>query len=302
MSAERGDEAGAEFEADGGRLDRVVADRLGLTRADVQRAINEGRVLVQGRAVRKSFPLAGGERVTVDLEGWGRLPPEGPAVPVRFEDQHLLIVAKPAGLPTHPTASRRSGTLVNRLLGMGAPLSSRGGPDRPGIVHRLDAGTSGLMVVAKEDRTHDLLADLFRRHEVDRRYVVLVRGDVPQDRFDVEAPLARTGPRIVVRRGRGRPAETAFRVMERPPRATLLEAVPRTGRTHQIRVHLAAVGHPVLGDARYGGGGDEATRLGLTRPFLHSGHIAFTHPVTGQPVEVEEPLPVELEEALRRAR
>jgi 23S rRNA pseudouridine1911/1915/1917 synthase len=291
-----------EFEADPGRLDRVVADRLGLPRAEVQRAIEQGRVLVNGRPLRKSFSLSGGERITLDLEGWGRLAPEGPAVPVRYQDPHLLVVAKPAGLPTHPTASRRSRTLVNRLLGMGVPLSSRGGADRPGIVHRLDAGTSGLMLVAKDDRTHELLAGLFARHEVDRRYLVLVRGAVPQDRFDVEAPLARRGPRIVVRRGGGREAETGFVVRERLPRATLLEAVPRTGRTHQIRVHLAAVGHPVLGDARYGGGGEEARRLALTRLFLHSWRVRFTHPITGELVEAEEPLPAELEQALRLAR
>jgi 23S rRNA pseudouridine1911/1915/1917 synthase len=290
-----------DFGGEPGRIDRVVAARLGIPRADVQRAIAEGRVLVDGVPRPKAFALSGGERVTVDLEGWGAIPPEGPALPVRFEDDHLLVVAKPAGLPTHPTASRRTGTLINRLLGMKVPLSSGSSRDRPGIVHRLDAGTSGLLVVAKDDRTHALLSQLFARHEVDRRYLALVRGDVEQDRFLVEAPLARRRARIVVRRGQGRAAETEFEVRDRMARATLVEAAPRTGRTHQIRVHLAAVGHPVLGDSRYGGGGDEAKLLGLTRPFLHAWRLGFDHPITGERIQLEEPLPEDLAAALRQA-
>jgi 23S rRNA pseudouridine1911/1915/1917 synthase len=294
--------AAQEFEGQPGRLDSVAAAHLGIPRADVQRAITDGRVLVDGRHRPKSFSLSGGERVSVDLRGWGEIPAEGPAVPVRFEDDHLLVVAKPAGLPTHPTTSRRTGTLVNRLLGMGRPLSMGSVPDRPGIVHRLDAGTSGLLVVAKDNRTHALLSELFARHGVDRRYLALVRGRPEQERFAVEAPLARRRDRIVVRRAQGRAAQTEFEVREHFPRATLVEATPRTGRTHQIRVHLAAVHHPVLGDARYGGGGYEAKRLGLTRPFLHSWRLEFDHPITGERVRVEEPLPEDLAAALRAAR
>jgi RluA family pseudouridine synthase len=169
-------------------------------------------------------------------------------------------------------------------------------------VHRLDAGTSGLVVVAKDDETHLGLGRLFAAHDVDRRYLTLVRGTPEHHRFAVDAALARRGPRIVVRPGQGRTAETRFEVRERFERATLMEAAPRTGRTHQIRVHLASIGHPILGDRRYGGGGDDARRLGLDRPFLHSWRMSFTHPVTAIRVEVEEPLPEDLEEALRRAR
>jgi len=185
---------------------------------------------------------------------------------------------------------------------MGRPLSTLSGPDRPGIVHRLDAGTSGLLVVAKDDVTHAALGDLFRRHEVRRRYLALVRGRPEYDRFAVEAPLARRGPRIVVRRGEGRAAETELHVLERLGRSSLVEAAPRTGRTHQIRVHLAAVGHPILGDRRYGGGGDEAKRIGLARPFLHAWKLSFIHPLTGGLVQVEEQLPADLGRALDRAR
>jgi 23S rRNA pseudouridine1911/1915/1917 synthase len=292
----------SDFEATPGRLDRVVADRLGVPRAEAQRAISAGRVLVDGRPRPKSFALAGGERVEADLSLGAEILPEGPPVPVRYEDPFLMVVSKPAGIPTHATASRRTGTLVNRLLGMGVALSSGYEPDRPGIVHRLDAGTSGLLVVAKDDETHQALAAMFKEHVVSRRYLALVRGRVEHDRFAVEAPLARRGARVVVRRGQGREAETEFEVRERLQAATLLEAAPRTGRTHQIRVHLMAIGHPILGDRTYGGGGDLARKLRLERSFLHSWRIAFDHPRTVERVEVEETLPDDLERALERAR
>lgn len=285
-----------------GRLDAVVARLLGVPRADVQRAIEAGRVLVDGDPRSKSHRLTGGERIDVDLPGEEPLAPEGPPVPVRHEDEHLAVVAKPAGLVMHPTAARRRGTLVNRLLAMGIPLAPAGGPLRPGIVHRLDAGTSGLVVIAKTDEAFAALRELFRRHAVDRRYVALVRGAVRHDSFAVEAPLGRRAARIVVDATEGRRAATGFEVLERSAATTLIEATPETGRTHQIRVHLASIGHPILGDRTYGGGGDDARRLGLTRPFLHARRLAFTHPITGEPVEVDEPLPDDLRTALDRSR
>jgi 23S rRNA pseudouridine1911/1915/1917 synthase len=290
------------FEAAPGRLDAVVAARLGVTRAEAQRAIAAGGVTVDGSPRPKSFRLAGGERVEVDLAPAAEVPPEGPPVEVRFADARLAVVAKPAGLPTHPTENRRTGTLVNRLLGMGVPLAPAGGPLRPGIVHRLDAGTSGLLVIACDDEAFLALGRLFAAHRADRRYLALVRGVVEHDRFEVDAPLGRRGARIRVDATGGRPAETVLEVRERLGRASLLEAAPRTGRTHQIRVHLGAVGHPILGDGRYGGGGDDARALGLTRPFLHAWRIAFEHPFTGERIDLEEPLPADLDEALRRAR
>jgi 23S rRNA pseudouridine1911/1915/1917 synthase len=285
-----------------GRLDKVVASALAMTRAEVQRAIAEGRVVVDGRPREKSFALAGGERVEVDLAGVEEVPASGSPVPVRYEDDRLLVVAKPAGMITHPTAARRSGTLVNSLLGMGVPLSSVGGPERRGIVHRLDAGTSGLLVVAKDDEIHELLSGMLSRREIARRYLALVRGVVEHDRFAVDAPLSRRGARVVVQHGRGRDAETAFEVRERFGSATLLEAAPLTGRTHQIRVHLSSIGHPILGDRTYGGGGHDAKRLELARPFLHAWRLSFAHPVTGERIEVEEPPPEDLEAALRVLR
>ncbi|MGH2546292.1 MAG: RluA family pseudouridine synthase [Actinomycetota bacterium] len=288
-------------EATPGRLDSVVANLSGMPRADVQRAIARGAVLVDGVSRPKSFRLRGGERIEAVLEGPAEVGPEPGGVPVRYEDDHLAVVAKPAGMVSHPTASRRSGTLVNRLLGMGMPLSGAGGTDRPGIVHRLDAGTSGLLVVAKDDETHEQLTRMLAAREVGREYLALVRGEVVHEAFTVEAPLGRDRARVVVRRGTGVEAATQLEVRERFPGATLLVARPRTGRTHQIRVHLRSVGHPILGDRAYGGGGDDARRLGLSRPFLHAWRLSFAHPVTGDRIEVEEPLPNDLREALRRA-
>lgn len=291
-----------ELTGEPGRLDQVVASLLGVPRADVQRAIAAGRVTVDGAERAKSYRLEGGERIEVDLPDTSEIPPEGPPLDVRYRDDHVLVVSKPAGLVTHPTASHRTNTLVNRLLGMGVPLSQAGGWLRPGIVHRLDAGTSGLVIVACDDETHEALAAMLHDHLVQRTYLALVRGGVAHDAFIVDAPLQRRRAKIVVRQATGKPAETAFEALERFEVATLLQATPRTGRTHQIRVHLSAIGHPIIGDRAYGGGGDLATSLGLKRPFLHAARLAFDHPRTGKRIEVEEPLPDDLAEALRRIR
>ena len=280
----------------------MICSRLGVTRAEAQRAIAAGAVLVDGAPQRKSFRLAGGERIEAELSTVRDLSPEGPPLEIRYRDDHIAVVSKPAGLPTHPTENRRTGTVVNRLLGMGLPLAPRGGGLRPGIVHRLDAGTSGLLVVALTDEAHGALSGTFKRHGADRRYLALARGVVEHDRFEVVAPLGRRGARIRVDAVAGREAATSFEVLERFERATLLEASPRTGRTHQIRVHLASVRHPILGDLRYGGAGQDAAALGLSRPFLHAWRIGLDHPATGERIELEEPLPPDLATALERLR
>ncbi|MGH2641261.1 MAG: RluA family pseudouridine synthase [Actinomycetota bacterium] len=289
-------------EAEEGRLDAVVSRITGIARADVQRAIAAGMVRVDDEPKGKSFRLHGGERLTIEIEPDAPLQPEGPPVPIRYRDEHLAVVSKPAGLVTHPTVGRRDGTLVNRLLGMGMPLATAGGSLRPGIVHRLDAGTSGLLVVASTDEAYGALRQLFHDHDVDRTYLAVVRGRVANDAFAVDAPLGRRASKIVVDATEGRRAETGFAVRERLEGATLLEATPRTGRTHQIRVHLAAIGHPILGDRAYGGGGDDARAVGLDRPFLHAWRLSFVHPLTGAPVSLQEDLPPELVAALERLR
>lgn len=293
---------GERFTATPGRLDVVAAAALGVTRAEIQRAIADGRVTVDGRGRPRSFGLAGGESVEVDLRAPAAIHAGGDPVPVVYQDDALAIVVKPAGVLTHPTTVHREGTLVSRLLAMDVPLAPAGGPMRPGIVHRLDAGTSGLLLVASTDEAYAALQDMLRRHEVDRRYLALVRGSPAHDDFRVEAPLGRRAAKIVVDRVAGRAAATGFTVEERLARTTLIEAAPETGRTHQIRVHLKAVGHPIVGDTRYGGGGDDARRLGLHRPFLHAWRLDLIHPMTGAPVAAEAPLPPDLLEALDRAR
>lgn len=290
------------LDAEEGRLDAVVATMTGEARADVQRAIAAGKVHVDGEPRSKSFRLRGGERLTIEIERDASIAPEGPSVPIRYEDEYLVVIVKPTGVVTHPTVGRRDGTLVNRLLGMGVPLAPAGGPLRPGIVHRLDAGTSGLMVVAKTDPAYAALRSMFRAHTVQRAYLALVRGAVAHDAFAVDAPLGRRAAKVVVDATEGRRAETGFEVRERLAGATLLEAFPRTGRTHQIRVHLAAIGHPVLGDRAYGGRGDDARRVGLDRPFLHAWRLSFAHPMGDRRVEIEEDLPEDLESALARIR
>lgn len=285
-----------------GRLDAVLAELAGVARADVQRAIERGAVLVDGEARPKSFRLSGGERIEAELAADEPPPPEPGGIPLRYEDEHLAVVSKPPGVVTHPTASRRTGTLVNLLLGMGMPLSTVGGSDRPGIVHRLDAGTSGLMIVAKDDETHRGLVRMLSARRVARTYLALVRGAPAHDVFAVEAPLARHRARVAVRSGTGVEAATDLEVRERLPGTALLVARPRTGRTHQIRVHLSSIGHPIVGDRAYGGAGDLARRLGLSRPFLHAWRLAFDHPATAESIELEEPLPEDLQDALERAR
>ncbi|MEA2521387.1 MAG: rRNA synthase [Actinomycetota bacterium] len=286
------------FIGEAGRLDAVLARLTGVARADIQRAIVAGDITVDGHARPKSHRLEGGERLEVRLGESEALAPEPGGVPIRWRDDDLMAVSKPAGLVTHPTENRRTGTLVNRLLGMDIPLSSVGGPLRPGIVHRLDAGTSGLMLVALTDRAHTAIQTMMRSHLVARRYLALVRGYVENEQFAVDAPLGRKTDRVVIDHTEGRDAETAFEVRERFPNATLLDATPKTGRTHQIRVHLRAIGHPILGDRAYGGMGDDARRIGLVRPFLHSWQLTFDHPLTGELVALEEPLPEDLAAAL----
>jgi 23S rRNA pseudouridine1911/1915/1917 synthase len=281
-----------------GRLDAVLAGLTGRPRADVQRAIATGLVTVDGSLRPKSFRLGGGESITYSSIEPGSLEPEGPPVQVLYEDEDLAIVSKPAGVATHPTATRRTGTLVNRLLGMGMSLAPAGGPLRPGIVHRLDIGTSGLMIVAKTDQAYDPLSAMMKRHDVRRTYLALVRGVAHNATFSIDAPLSRRAERIVVDRTQGREARTDVRVLTRFARSTLVAATPLTGRTHQIRVHLAAVGHPIEGDRTYGGGGDHARELGLHRPFLHSNRIAFEHPLTADTIRAEDPLPSDLADAL----
>lgn len=285
------------------RLDAFLVERgLAPTRAAAQRAIEDGRVTVDGRARPKSHDVSGTEDVRVAP------PPEpaaGEAVDVPFavvhEDDTLLVVDKPAGVVVHPGAGHDVGTLAQALAGRAA-----GGPDpeRPGIVHRLDRDTSGLLVVAKSEAAHAALSAMIRERAVVRRYLALVDGRPGAASGTIDAPLGRDRRRRTVMSSdtdKPRDAVTHFTVAEALPRTTLLEVELDTGRTHQIRAHMQAIGHPVAGDQRYGGAG-AGRRVGLARQFLHAHELMFRHPSTGEELRCESKPPADLRRALDAAR
>jgi 23S rRNA pseudouridine1911/1915/1917 synthase len=289
-----------EAESAGERLDVLLAETLG-SRSRAQRMIVEGRVLVDGATVRKNHRLAGGERVAID-EG-----PQAPDTPnpdapvaqfgVAYEDEHLIVVDKPAGVVVHPARGHRDGTLAQALGGRAAGGED---PGRAGIVHRLDRNTAGRLVVAKNDAVHRNLKEAMARREIRREYLALVEGRPPSRSGTIEAPIGRDRRvRILMSTDSdvAKEAITHFEI-ERPlPQSTLLRVRLQTGRTHQIRVHMQAIGHPVCGDREYG----HEDRYGLTRQFLHAARLAFTHPVTGDEVDVTSPLPADLAAALAAA-
>jgi 23S rRNA pseudouridine1911/1915/1917 synthase len=290
-------------EAAGARLDRFLAElpEIG-SRAAAERLLAAGGVTVDGAAPRvKSHRLAGGEEV--ELEPPERAPstlvPETMDLRIVLEDEHLLVVDKPAGLVVHPAPGHAAGTLVHGLLGRAAAGGDE--PERPGIVHRLDRDTSGLLVVARSDEAHRRLQGLIRRRRVEREYVALVRGRPRSREGRIEAAIGRDRrdpTRHSLDTASPRDAVTHFGVEELLRSHALLTVRLETGRTHQIRVHLAAIDLPVSGDPVYGVEGD----LGLERQFLHAALLAFPHPMSGEPVEAESPLPPDLEAALARAR
>jgi 23S rRNA pseudouridine1911/1915/1917 synthase len=285
----------------GTRLDAFLAqfEELG-SRSRVAGLVRRGAVLVDGIARQKSFPIAEGQIVTVDIpaEVPSSLLAEDLPVPVLYEDEWLMVVDKPAGMPVHPSRGHASGTLVNALVGRGA---AGGEAFRPGVVHRLDKDTTGLLVVAKSVDVHRKLTAMMRQRAVDRRYLALVHGSFTVNTGTIEAPVGRDPVRrqsMAVGGAAARDAVTHFTVVERLDDYTLVEAKLETGRTHQIRVHFLAIGHPVVGDPVYA----RRDAVGLGRQFLHSYRLRFTHPVTGEEVSVESPLPRDLEGVLQTLR
>ena len=292
----------AEAEDAGLRLDAFLAARGAVaSRAAAERLIETGAVTVDGRRRAKSHRVAAGQQVA--LEEPAAAEADVCAVPfeVVFEDEYLLVVDKPAGVVVHPAPGHRGPTLAQALTGRAA-----GGPDpeRPGIVHRLDRDTSGLMVVARSAPVHAALQRMFRAREVRREYLALAAGHPDAESGTIDAPLGRDRLRRTVvstRTDRPRRAVTHFEVLERLPRTTLLRVSLETGRTHQIRAHLAAIDHPVCGDRQYGGSRC-GRRLGLERQFLHAEKLMFSHPATGEFVLCESKPPVDLCRALDAAR
>jgi 23S rRNA pseudouridine1911/1915/1917 synthase len=280
----------------GERLDVFLARSTG-SRAAAQKLIDAGAVLVDGLPRPKRHAVSAGERVQV-----AELPdapvPDVPDAPfaVAWEDEHLLVVDKPAGAVVHPGAGHRAGTLVQALAGR---VAGGEDPERPGVVHRLDRDTSGLLLLARSETVHAALQTALRAREIEREYLALVEGRPTARRGTIDAPLGRdrrVRTRMSTETDDPRDAVTHFEVERNLPGATLLRVRLETGRTHQIRAHLKAIGHPVLGDPEYGVPG-----LGLRRQFLHAAALSFAHPVTGEWVAVESPLPQELAAALRDA-
>ncbi|WP_416898432.1 MAG: RluA family pseudouridine synthase [Minwuia sp.] len=310
-------EATVEDADAGERLDRFLSRSFGdLSRSRLKALIGQGKVQAAGRTILDpSYRVKPGETLSV------RVPPAEPAEPVAqdialeilFEDPHLIVVNKPAGLVVHPAAGNPDGTLVNALIAhCGESLSGIGGVKRPGIVHRLDKDTSGVMVAAKTDAAHQGLSELFQRHDIERMYLALVRGVPSHPKSTVEGPIGRdpkNRKRMTVREG-GKPAVTHYRVAERAgDAAALVECTLETGRTHQIRVHMAHIGHPVIGDPLYGrlrGGSlkglDEAARQAaraFPRQALHAAVLGFIHPVTGEDLSFRAQLPQDMSELIR---
>jgi len=289
----------------GQRVDRAVAMVTGWSRAEVQAIADRGEIEVDGRVVAKSRKLTAGERVEV----LGRpvvaapLGPEPVAVDVVYEDPDVIVVLKPAGLVVHPGAGHDHGTLVHGLLARYPEVDAVGAADRPGIVHRLDRETSGLMVVARSEAAYDALVDALAAREVTREYDALVWGHPENPRGVVDAPIGRSATRRtrMAVRSEGKEARTVYEVEEwfGQPEVARLGCRLETGRTHQIRVHLSAIGHPVVGDGAYGG---RRPGIDLDRPFLHAERLAFAHPVTGEPLEFRAPLPADLADLLQTLR
>lgn len=288
------------------RLDLLVAQLAGLSRTQAATLIATGKVRVAGRVERASFRPEGGETIEVEI-----LPPAGreivpERIPLRVvhEDEDIVVVDKPAGMVVHPAPGNWSGTLVNALMGRGQGLAEGGGPERAGLVHRLDKETSGLLLVAKTDRAHRVMSRAIAARTVKRRYAVLAWGHLHEDRLTVDKPIARDPndrTRMAVR-PEGRSARTDFTRLARFDAVDLLRADLHTGRTHQIRVHLASIGHPVAGDDTYGGGGGrKLLDLPPKRHFLHAAWLVFTHPVSGARMDLRAPLPEDLHRSLARA-
>jgi 23S rRNA pseudouridine1911/1915/1917 synthase len=303
-------------DADDLRLDRFLVSVLALSRSQIQRLIKDGCVLVAGRTAKSNQAVKPGQAIAIDVpELIDPAPqPEALPLPIVYQDRDLIVVDKPAGMVVHPAAGHASGTLVNALLHHVDDLSGIGGEKRPGIVHRLDKGTSGLMVVAKHDKAHEELARQFSAREVEKEYLALVWGEVMAGRR-IDAPIGRDpnnrkkmSSTESNRMRRTRAAVTRIVRAEHFGRVlTMAQVAIHTGRTHQIRVHLSAIGHPIVGDPLYGGvhrrvPGDLRAITHLERPFLHAGHLVFHHPEDGRKMEFVSALPEDLQRVLDELR
>jgi 23S rRNA pseudouridine1911/1915/1917 synthase len=290
----------------GKRLDQFVQEHLPeFSRSRIQEWIRAARVLVDAREQKPSYTVRSGDRVAVSPAAAAPLRAEAEDIPltILYEDESLVAIDKPAGMVVHAGAGNHSGTLVNALLHRFSQLSIAGGEDRPGIVHRLDRYTSGVLLVAKNDAAHRALAQQFASRQVRKTYLTLVHHAMKTSNGRIEKPIARDPvhrARMTARLATGRAAWTEWQVLESFPAFSYLQVLIGTGRTHQIRVHLSSIGHPVVGDRLYGAPAQVSDMPDLGRYFLHAHQIAFRHPINGTPLEITSPLAPELEQWLDR--
>lgn len=311
------DADGRTFLADpaqaGQRIDKFLSENLkNISRSRIQRLIGDEKVLVGDHPVSKHYKLSRGDRILVtgleEAYGQAHIDPEKIDLDIIHEDSHIAVISKEAGMVTHPASGNTSNTLVNALLYHFKDLSKLSGEERAGIVHRLDKDTSGLLVVAKNQEVHYKLADMFKDRLVKKTYIALVEGKFEEEKGKIDLPIGRSRldrRKMSVSIDSGRKSVTHFEVKEEfRAQVTLLDVYPLTGRTHQIRVHLSYIGHPIIADEIYGSryAAKMAKKIGLKRQFLHAHRLEFDHPMTGKKMELEDPLPKELSEALKNLR
>jgi len=299
-------------ELSGERIDKFLSRNLeDVSRSRIQKLIAEGKVLVNGARVSKHHKLVCGQEISIeDLSPTNigtNIDAEEIDLKIVYEDKSILVISKEAGMLTHPAPGNEKHTLVNALMYHCKNLSKLSGEERAGIVHRLDKDTSGLLIAAKDENVHHRLSEMFADRKVKKTYVALVEGRFKEDRGEIKLPIGRSRidrKKMSVAIDNGRDAVTAFEVVEEFRHAALLNIYPRTGRTHQIRVHLNYIGHPIVADQVYGSrfSSKIAKDIGLQRQFLHASKLEFTHPVTEKLMEFEDPLPKDLSESLKKLR
>ncbi len=302
----------ATVEDRGLRLDKLLSERMELTRSAVERLLEEGAITVTGGSAAKNYRLRGGEVISVEIADPvpDEAQPENIPLDVVYEDNDIIVINKPSGMVVHPAPGNPCGTLVNALLyHCGASLSGVGGVVRPGIVHRIDKDTSGLLVVAKHDAAHNALSEQLKTHTVSRVYAAIAIGNFKEDSGTVNKPIARhpvdRKRMAIAKAGEGREAVTHYSVLERFGAFTLVECCLETGRTHQIRVHLSSLGHPLLGDPVYGGDGTRFQaqhKAHFSGQCLHARALSLIHPTTGEQMTFAAPLPPDFDTVLALLR
>ncbi len=296
----------------GQRIDKFLSDNLNdISRSRIQKLINEGKVLVGGSPVSKNHRLAEGDNIGISElstdSGQADINPEAIELSIIYEDEHILVISKEAGMLTHPASGNTGHTLVNALLYHCRDLSKLSGDERAGIVHRLDKNTSGLLIVAKNETVHYKLSDMFKKRLISKTYIALVEGRFEEERGHIDLPIGRSRidrKKMAIAADRGRRSRTDFEVAGEFRQATLLNVYPKTGRTHQIRVHMSYIGHPIIADEIYGNrhSAKLAKKIGLKRQFLHAAKIEFAHPASGKKMEFSDELPEDLSGPLERLK